>query len=240
MQFKFSLAKFINDREFISKVQKLMDDSNSRLLELLYERNTSKEEEIVNRIEDLKEEAINTVGDEPGLLLYNELKNSNGLVIANEKRKFSRKLSKLRTLKQAHDNAAFKVSKGSRRLSAQKYKKKENNGEISGAPFPQNLRKARRGRPQQPRVNTQEYQVTAEDLEERNPIILSNQNVELDEDAKSLLRKSPKFVPTPRGPINEKGHYESFLRFRESLRWKWFFHKHHDPNEIEDEYSSKP
>ena len=74
--------------------------------------------------------------------------------------------------------------------------------------------------------------MSPEDLLERNPIVLSSQDVELSEDAKSLLRKSPKFCPTPRGPIDEKSHYESFLRWRESVRWKWFFNKNKDPNDI--------
>ena len=47
--------------------------------------------------------------------------------------------------------------------------------------------------------------MTPEDLAQRDPIILSTQNVVLSEDQKELLRKSQKFVPTPRGPIDEKG-----------------------------------
>ena len=35
LQFNFSLAKFVNDREIISKIQQIMDDSNSRLLDLI-------------------------------------------------------------------------------------------------------------------------------------------------------------------------------------------------------------
>ena len=69
---------------------------------------------------------------------------------------------------------------------------------------------------------------------------MSSQDVYLSEDAKALMRKSPKFCPTPRGPIDEKGHYEAFLRYRESMRWKWFFNKNKDPNNIDDEYSKKP
>ena len=82
--------------------------------------------------------------------------------------------------------------------------------------------------------------MSPEDLLERNPIILSSQDVELSEDAKLLLRKSPKFCPTPRGPIDEKSHYESFLRWRESVRWKWFFNKGKDPNDIDNDYHPKP
>ena len=69
---------------------------------------------------------------------------------------------------------------------------------------------------------------------------MSSQDVVLSEDAKALLRKSPKFCPTPRGPIDEKGHYEAFLRYRETLRWKWFFNKGKDPNNIDDDYQKQP
>ena len=46
-----------------------------------------------------------------------------------------------------------------------------------------------------------------EDLEKRNPIIITKQVVHLSEDGKALFRKSPKFCPTPRGPIEEMEHY---------------------------------
>ena len=62
----------------------------------------------------------------------------------------------------------------------------------------------------------------------------------LSEDAKALLRKSQKFCPTPRGPIDEKGQYEAFLRYRETLRWKWFFNNGCDPDNIDDDYQKKP
>ena len=127
-------------------------------------------------------------------------------------------------------------------MNTLKYKRKENNGELLAAPFPKNLRKTKRLRPnhrdQEP-VN-QGFQVTPEDLEERNPIILTSQPVNLSEDVKALLRKSPKFVPTPRRPINEKANYVSFLKWRESMRWKWFHNKNKDPNDIDNDFTKKP
>ena len=35
-------------------------------------------------------------------------------------------------------------------------------------------------------------------------------------------------------------HYKDFLRFRQSIRWKWFFNKDKDPANIDDDYSPKP
>ena len=164
-------------------------------------------------------------------------------IAQKETRKFNKKLSILRAVHNTVSRQGFKRSKGSRRIAASKYVRKDPNGEVLGAPFPKYLRGARRNRPhtnQGPRT-PREYQVTPEDLAQRDPIILSRQeNIVLTDDQKELLRKSRKFVPTPRGPIDEKGQYVSFLRYRESLRWKWFFLKNEDPNNIEDHYVSRP
>ena len=89
-------------------------------------------------------------------------------------------------------------------------------------------------------VHNQEYVVTAEDVEERNPIIASKQVVNISEDGKALLRKSPKFCPSPKGPIEEMEQYKSFLRFQQSMRWKWFFNKEKDPFNIIDDYQPQP
>ena len=163
-------------------------------------------------------------------MLFNQMKTGNGLVIQREHKKFATKLANLKNQKQS-TNSGFRVSRGSRRMNTLKYKRKENNGELLAAPFPKN-------RDQEP-VN-QGFQVTPKDLEERDPIILTSQPVNLSEDVKALLRKSPKFVPTPRRPINEKASYVSFLKWRESMRWKWFHNKNKDPNDIDNDFTKKP
>ena len=153
--------------------------------------------------------------------------------------KKSRKLSKkLKNLRREHLNIQNMLghNDGSRKLSAQKYVKNADDGEFVGAPFPNNLRPSRRNRPhtRSQTQNSQEYVVSVEDLEERNPIVASKQVVDIPEDGKALMRKSPKFCPTPRGPIEEMEHYKDFLRFQQSIRWKWFFHKEKDPKNIVD------
>ena len=82
--------------------------------------------------------------------------------------------------------------------------------------------------------------VTADDIEDRNPIILSKQAVNISEDGLALLRKSPKFCPTPGGPTEEMEHYKAFLRFQQNLRWKWFFNKNKDTFNLDDDFQSKP
>jgi hypothetical protein len=78
------------------------------------------------------------------------------------------------------------------------------------------------------------------EIEERNPIILSNQAVDISEDGLALLRKSPKLCPTPGGLIGETEHYKAFLRFKQNLRWKWFFTKNKDPFNLDDDFQPKP
>jgi hypothetical protein len=132
---------------------------------------------------------------------------------------------------------------GSRKLVGQEYAKNYDNSENKGPPFPKNVRPIRRNRPhRRNRVQNddQEYVVTAEDLADRNPIITIKQVMDISEEGKALFRKSQKFCPTPRGPIQEMEHYKDFLGFQQSLRWKWFFNKDIDPNDIDDEFIPKP
>ena len=239
LKLNFNLAKYVNDETFVRNIENIIDNANSRLLDLVYERNMYEENSIYDKLEKLKDDAINVAGDEEGISIFNRTKNTNRRVIQNENRKFTSKLRRLRN--KHHGNAhVFRRNGGSRKIFATKYTRKDNNGELPGAPFPKYLRESRRNRPHHRINNCQEYIVTPEDLEERNPIILSSQDVELSEDAKALMRKSPKFCPTPEGPIDEKGQYQAFLRYRESMRWKWFFNKDQDPNNIDNDYSAKP
>ena len=109
-------------------------------MDLVYDKNIDKEEELINRLEGLKESAINVAGDDEGVSIFNQMRTSNSLVIQKQNRKFSAKLARLRIQKQETFRLGFRVSRGSRRISALKYKRKPSNGEPVGAPFPQNLR----------------------------------------------------------------------------------------------------
>ena len=236
LQISFNLANFVNDQNLVREIQGVIDDSNSRLLDLIFEKSQEKEHEILERIDDLKEEIVEAAGAEEGSAIFNQVKTSNGVAIHTQGRKFSAKLQNLRNrFRNRTNNNAFQRSKGSRHIRALRYKRKPSNGEHHGAPFPKNLRKSRVNRAHhrmQQQANSQEYQVTPEDLVERDPIILTDQIVELSDDAKALMRKSRKFCPTPMGPTDEKSQYEGFLRWRESMRWKWFFNKGKNPDDI--------
>ena len=47
-QMNFNLANYVNDKELVTSMQALMEDSNSRLFDLIYVKNREKEEEIVS------------------------------------------------------------------------------------------------------------------------------------------------------------------------------------------------
>ena len=59
LRVNFNLAKFVNDENLVNNLQDIIDDANSRLLDLVYDKNIDKEEEILNRLEGLKESAVN-------------------------------------------------------------------------------------------------------------------------------------------------------------------------------------
>ena len=118
----------MNNQNIVSGVQSIMDESNSRLLDLIYNANIEAEEEIVGDIEGLKEEAINELGEEESLVLFNQMKNRAKIVKRVESRKFSVKLSNLRRKHQNMNNQGFIVSNGSRKIFTHKYKRESVNG----------------------------------------------------------------------------------------------------------------
>ena len=198
----------------------------------------------MNVIMELEERLIDDLDEDVAEDMFKELKNKSARKCEQKSLVLRKKLMLLRTERQNVGHDTIERNGGSRKLFGKKYIKERDKGEVFGAPFPKYLRPARRNRPhRRTRVNNnnQEYIVTAEDLEERNPIIASKKDLDISEDAKALYRKGPKFCPTPRGPVDEMEQYKSFLRFQQSVRWKWFFNKDKDPlNLINDDFQAKP
>ena len=131
-----------------------------------------------------------------------------------------KKLKELRKEKSEH-NDAIENSEGSRKMKANNYVKEADKGEPRGCPFPKNLRPSRRNRPKNipPKPS---YQISLAEIEARNPIVVTDRDVELSEAHKSLCRKGATFVPTPTVPVNNMEIYEDWLQWRNRTRWKWF------------------
>ena len=110
-----------------------------------------------------------------------------------------KKLTSLRNDRSRIENDNFVRCNGSRKVFGIRYRKDKN---VQGSHFPTNLRPSRRNRPHSRSPHhhqSQSYQITPEDLESRNPINLTDKNLDgiLREGHKSLLRKGSKFCPTP-------------------------------------------
>ena len=96
LKLNFNLAKYVNDETFVRNIENIIDNANSRLLDLVYERNMYEENSIYDKLGKLKDDAINVAGDEEGISIFNRTKNTNRRVIQNENRKFTSKLRRLR------------------------------------------------------------------------------------------------------------------------------------------------
>ena len=131
---------------------------------------------------------------------------------------------------------------GSRALKGFNYIKAKDREPYQGVPFPQNLRPNRRNRPHRTKYpSRRQHVVTEEEKAQRDPIILTkNPNFVLPEAGKTLMRLGPKTCPTPRGPIDEKALHESFVRFRENLRWAWHRNKGQNFETILDTFEKEP
>ena len=82
--------------------------------------------------------------------------------------------------------------------------------------------------------------MAVEDLAARDPIVATKKDVVIGEGGKALCRLSPKLCPPPTTPIDEMAHYESFVKVRENMRWKWHFNKDNNPQEIENNFQKTP
>ena len=59
LKLNFNLAKYVNDETFVRNIENIIDNANSRLLDLVYERNMYEENSIYDKLEKLKDDAIN-------------------------------------------------------------------------------------------------------------------------------------------------------------------------------------
>ena len=114
---------------------------------------------------------------------------------------------------------------------------------VRGTPFPTNLRLHRRHRKKHDfNCNPdQGYTPTQEELELGNPVILTKkEGFAISEAGNKLCRMGPKTCPTPTQPVDELAQYESFLKWRESMRWAYFFNKDKRPEDVEQTFLKTP
>ena len=236
---KFTLARDVNDEKIVKKIQDIVDDQGSKILDsflMSAGENLKKFEEIFF---EEKVRVIRDFGTRLGWALISQAKLAMGNKIWHKENTQKKKLMRLRKEKINDENLDVgEKSQGSRQINTRKYVKAPNNGGFSGCPFPKNLRPHRRNRPRRRNNNSDHsFEISPADLEARNPVIVTDREVNLTEPQLSLFRKGAKFVPTPKKPVNNKELYEEWLTWRERMRWTWFHAKQRnfqgDPPEFE-------
>ena len=240
---KFNLAFHTKNESLPNSIKKLLNEKSSRILDLVYSQSVKETHGLEAAYGLESERLLESVGNRrEWRKIVLEYKKDNANAIDFKKKTLKRKLLNLRNEKMAGQNMEICLSTGSLKLTSFKYIKEEDSGIIKGAPFPRNLRPHRRNRPHKKKNPARAQFVSSpEEVSQRDPIILTkNPNFELSEAGKSLMRLGPKTAPTPRGPPDEKTQYEAFVKFREAIRWNWFFNKQMQPEEITHDHVSQP
>ena len=249
---KVNLARDVNDVAFVSEVQTALNEGNSRMLDVLYEKTKATvkkwDSEVTKYLEFVCNESRGGGGPLPPGWTWKvwnvrnariEAKRFSLYEVTGKQNTLIRKLCYLRREKQ--QNVQFQNSRGSRKMSGDSYVKHKD--KVRGAPFPTNMRLHRRHR-RKPMLNPnpdQGYTPSQEELELRNPVILTKkEGFSISEAGNKLCRMGPKTCPTPTQPVDELAQYESFIKWRESMRWAYHFNKDRRPEDVDQDFQKKP
>ena len=238
---KFNLAGSVNNFELVRILENLLSKQSSKQLDLVYLHSQKELAKLENQYDDKKEILSTEVTQTDFKHIVIQIKRENHHDINHKYLNLRRKLGALR-LEKAAGQSELLPSQGSRNIYGSTYFKAEDTGEARGAPFPKNLRPHRINRPHKNRNPYAEQFVSSpEEDSQRDPILLTtNPNFRLSEAGRKLMALGPKTAPTPRGPVDEKSQYEAWVKWRESLRWSWFFNKHQKPEDISHDHVSQP
>ena len=236
----FNLAIDVNDQELVTKIERILDDQGSRILDTLYIKSQSLEIFLEEQHQKLIVRLRELYPEEEVRVFIRKVKDDCKERIKDKEETMKKKLCSLRErFKTGRLPPGWKT--GSRKIKAFYYIR-EHSGALPGARFPHNLRPHGRRRPHRNRYpEKSQHQVTEAELAARDPIILTkNPNFELPACGKELMRLGPKTCPTPAGPTDEKALYEAFVQFRETIRWKWYHNKNVKPEDVDESHKSQP
>ena len=249
---KVNLARDVNDVTFVSEVQTAVNVGNSRVLDVLYDQTKLKvkhwDSEVKNCLTFVSNMPVGRGGPLPPGWTLNIWNVRNARIEAKRfccdelRRKSLTLIAKLRKLRrEKRQNIQFQISRGSRKMSGESYIKQEDKSR--GAPFPVNLRLHRRHR-RKPNLNRnlhQGYEPTQEEIKLRNPVILTKkEGFTISEAGNQLCRMGPKTCPTPTQPVDELAQYESWLKWRESMRWSYHFNKDKRKEDVNQDFQKTP
>ena len=238
IKIKFNLAMNVNCEQLVRSIQNDLNYQASRILDKVRETSENSLEHFEESFEKRKFEALEKFGEKEGKNKIIDAKRKVSWKIAKKEKVIKKKLLVLKGEK-IDDTDRLEPPSGSRQIKSNKYIKKEDSGLVRGAPFPQNLRPSRRNRPKfnPPKQN---IQISEEDLEKRNPVVVTEREVILSEGHKSLCRKGKKFVPTPTTPVDNREIYEDWLKWRNRMRWKFYHAKKRNFQGEDPDFVKKP
>ena len=235
LRYQLNLARDVNDVTFVNNVEGILNEGNSRLLDVVYQQTKDTVKDFSDKVADFESNLV--LGNIA--LVRRRAKQMCDSVIWEKQKTLMGKLVRLRVEKNRTRN--FQKSGGSRKISGACYVKEKD--KPRGAPFPVNLRLHRRHRK---KTNhnlppNQSYIPTPEELSLRDPIVLTQkEGFVIPEAGKELCRMGPKTCPTPTTPVDELAQQEAWLKWREGMRWAWLFNKEKRPDDVEQNFIKQP
>ena len=236
LSLKFNLAMGVNDPILINKIETILDEGSSSIMDQLILHCEAKEKEVEEEY-ILKKEAVNDARS------ISKMKRS---VNTRKAEYLMRMQMKVRNLKQGINlPEIFRRSQGSRRIQARFYRPIK----INPAPSPhvRNLRpnrrrrvegteQLRRRRVKRKEQKTRRREVARDDdqrmIEEerrkRDPV--NESSIVLTPSQVEVTRLAAKFVPMDRRPVDMGDVNGGFERFCNNMRWAW----HHDKRRREE------
>ena len=218
----FNLASCINDVNLVNKIQSILSECSSRLLDEVI---ISKEQGLSANLDELshcEKNILEISGRFEGLKILENVKKEAKETLQNNKKRHKKKLDFWKSEKSALSQ--FSRCLGSRRITGSLYVRKNVSSFISTQTRPHRAKRTRAKRKNEYKKRVRSNDGPSEDdIERLNPVVLAK-NVELSETDKSVLRLSDKFAPAPRTHLDVSDMTLGTFRWAESIRWTEFWY----------------
>ena len=250
IKLKFNLSTGVNNFQLNDQIQTLLDQTSSKILQLLTAFTIEEEQTAILHFDELKREALREIGGNIARTVT-AAKLSANREIAKKKEALDKKFNQLCQVSMIPKN--IPPSTGSRRITAIRYTDVLGcNCSLDTEPAPYvrglrvsrqnrrtntNRRRRRRQRANERRRNrvAELYEVVEAELEKRDPI--NESDINITDDMRSVLRLSARFCPMPTTPIDNYNTFVSFEKFARNMRWAWLHHRK-QLNQIDSESQS--
>ena len=227
---RFNLAFGTDDAFLCESISKVLDETSSRILDLVYKKTVCAVAEQETCLQSTRTEVACELGIHRTNEMMGAIRKRVQKDIDIEKNKHAKKLAKL---DKCHSSKKPVIKGGSTRLCASAYVRHYPN-----SPPERQVRQHRmqRGRGKKKdryaKKDRKTYVPSEDDLKSYDPIVLAD-NVRLTEDQISICRLPDGFAPTPKTPIDVSDQVVGTHAWAERLRW----HRHF---QIEEEEKGHP